>query len=38
MRYGLPYKVESPMAVLVDVREVCGAIRSEYHIYEEVKT
>lgn len=27
---------ESPMAVLVNVQEVCGAIRSEYHIYEEV--
>ena len=29
---------ESPMAVLVNVQEVCEAIRSEYHIYEEVKT
>lgn len=28
--------LESPMAMLVNVQEVCGAIRSEYHIYEEV--
>ena len=29
---------ESPMAVLVDVRNVCKVIREEYHIYEEVTT
>lgn len=29
--------LESPMAILVDVRDVCQVIREEYHIYEEVK-
>ena len=29
---------KSPMAVLVDVRNVCKVIREEYHIYEEVTT
>lgn len=29
--------LESPMAILVDVRDVCQVIREEYHIYGEVQ-